>query len=273
MITLISRMPILPVMLVCGLSGSLAQTPPYDESDFLYNPEPAMITIEGDTVFFDGETSEESWQALSLLDQKGALEPVTRMVILSPGGETVAARKIARWVQEHIEVLEVDGICFSSCANYIFPAAPRKIIRAEALVGWHGSERSGEIVSLNYPGISAAEFERSELQEAILFDQPELEGTEELILILNREFDVFEKTRADEKRFFEEIKVDEKITYYGLLPGQYDRYLQSGRDGWTFSLADMARFGITNITYAGQGSYTSSQAVQEQVNIIALGAE
>ena len=29
-----------------------------------------------------------------------------------------------------------------ACANYIFTAAPRKIIRSGAIVGWHGSEQS-----------------------------------------------------------------------------------------------------------------------------------
>jgi len=257
------------LLMLATTTPGLAEDPFAEGTDFP-ELEPASITIEGDTMVFDGDTSEESWAALSELAGTGAAQNVTRMIITSPGGDTFAGRKIARWVHDNIDVLEVDGICFSSCANYIFPAAPRKIIREDAFVGWHGSERSGEIVSLNYPGVSARAFERAELREAILYDQPELHGTDDLTRILDREYARFEDSRADEARFFEEIGVDDKITYFGLLPGQYRAYLASGMDGWTFSLVDMERFGIDNVSYAGEGRYAHNWNVREQVNILTL---
>jgi len=243
---------------------------PFVEDAYFPDSEPANITIQGDTMVFEGDTSEESWAALSELVDNGATQNVTRMIITSPGGDTFAGRKIARWVHDNIAVLEVDGMCFSSCANYIFPAALRKIIREDAFVAWHGSERSGEIVSLNYPGVTARVFEREELREAILYDQPDLYGTKDLTRILDHEYARFEDSRADESRFFEEIGVDDKITYFGLLPGQYQTYLASRLDGWTFSLADMKRFGIDNVSYAGDGRYVDNWNVREQVNILIL---
>lgn len=257
------------LLMLATPTPGLAEDPFAEAADFP-DPEPANITIQGDTMIFEGDTSEESWAALSELTDNGAMQNVTRMIITSPGGDTFAGRKIARWVHDNIDVLEVDGICFSSCANYIFPAAPRKIIREDAFVGWHGSERSGEIVSLNYPGVSARAFERAELREAILYDQPDLYGTDDLTRTLDREYDRFEDSRADEARFFEEIEVDDKVTYFGLLPGQYRAYLASGMDGWTFSLADMERFGIDNVSYAGEGRYDDNWNVREQVNILTL---
>lgn len=35
--------------------------------------------------------------------------------------------------------VEVFGLCFSSCANYIFPAGKNKSITSLGIVGWHGN--------------------------------------------------------------------------------------------------------------------------------------
>ena len=42
-------------------------------------------------------------------------------------------------------VVEVDVICFSSCADYVFPAGRARVIRADAFVGWHGNERQFDV--------------------------------------------------------------------------------------------------------------------------------
>lgn len=53
-----------------------------------------------------------------------------------------AGRHVGRWVRDMGLVVEVDVICFSSCADYIFPAGRARVIRADAFVGWHGNERT-----------------------------------------------------------------------------------------------------------------------------------
>ena len=53
-------------------------------------------------------------------------------------------------------VVEVDVICFSSCADYIFPAGQARVIRADAFVGWHGNERQFDVLVAR-TGLSVAD--------------------------------------------------------------------------------------------------------------------
>ena len=51
---------------------------------------------------------------------------------------------------------------------------------------------------------------------------------------------------------------------YGMLPNQFDYYMNEPTEfgGWTFSIKDMAKFGVHNVTYAGDGSYPSEKALE-----------
>lgn len=61
------------------------------------------------------------------------------MVISSGGGEINAGMKMGYWVFDNQIDVVVNGMCMSSCANYIFPAGHRKIINNGSIVAWHGS--------------------------------------------------------------------------------------------------------------------------------------
>ncbi len=61
------------------------------------------------------------------------------MRIQSGGGEVTGAIQIARWIHGRGMNVVVDGTCFSSCSNYIFPAGREKHIVAGGIVGWHGT--------------------------------------------------------------------------------------------------------------------------------------
>ena len=250
-----------------------AQGLPGEPDEKTIDPPPsrsAWITVEGDTLTFNGAISESSWRELSALAASGATRGVTRMVVTSDGGETIAGRRIARWVRNNIDTLEIDGICFSSCANYIFPAAPRKIIRQDAFVGWHGSERTSEILALSRPGMTAGDVEREEMRQTILESEPELEGTAGLQSTIETWLAEAANARIDEARFFASLKVDDTITYFGLMPERLGAYEASERDGWTFSPEDMACFGIADVTYMGDGPYTQSPKVRANVNVYTL---
>jgi len=57
----------------------------------------------------------------------------------SPGGDVHEAMKIGRLVHDRALDLKVVGVCASSCANYLFPAARKKFIEPGARVVWHGN--------------------------------------------------------------------------------------------------------------------------------------
>jgi hypothetical protein len=62
------------------------------------------------------------------------------LVVNSGGGDTTETRKIARLIRERSLDIVVDGICASSCANYLFIAARNKTVLPESLVAFHGGD-------------------------------------------------------------------------------------------------------------------------------------
>ncbi|MDC8758831.1 hypothetical protein [Janthinobacterium fluminis] len=59
--------------------------------------------------------------------------------VKSGGGNTEAGMLLGRFIREKNLDIQVDEICASSCANYLFPAARRKIIPAGAILALHGT--------------------------------------------------------------------------------------------------------------------------------------
>ena len=116
----------------------------------------AQSHVQGDTLYYTGNFSKASSAAFDAAVAGVARGQVTRLVISSGGGDTVAGRHVGRWVRDMGLVVEVDVICFSSCADYIFPAGRARVIRADAFVGWHGNERQFEVLAARH-GVTLAE--------------------------------------------------------------------------------------------------------------------
>ncbi len=61
------------------------------------------------------------------------------VVVDSAGGSVAAGLTMAeRFADIGYDVI-VSGVCFSSCANYLFVGADQKVILKDTAVGWHGS--------------------------------------------------------------------------------------------------------------------------------------
>ncbi len=228
-----------------------------------------MIRAEGDTVFYTGLIGPDSGGAfLASVESAAGLR---RLVINSGGGDTIAARIIGRWVAEHQLDVEVVGGCFSSCANYIFVAGRNKVINKNAFVGWHGSEFQYDAVAVSTPQKTAAELLEEEVREAMAAAIADGEMPDEA--------DVAEQvarllaSRAEEAEFFRDIGIDIELTVYGHHPKNLPVIEASGKDGWTYSVADMARFGVTDVLYLGPGRYQDSTSVQKYLVVLPVHAD
>ena len=91
--------------------------------------------IDKNTLSFEGEITPEEYEAFIPYYDKS----INRLILNSGGGETYAALKIANKLISQIDVVIVDGICGSSCANYLFTIGKKKIIKSHSLVGYHGN--------------------------------------------------------------------------------------------------------------------------------------
>ena len=220
----------------------------------------ASVVVDGSTVRYRGVLNRRSVDHF-FRQVRAAEGPIDTLVINSRGGETSAGRSIGLWVHEHDVTVVVDIVCFSSCANYIFTAAPRKIIRSGAIVGWHGSEQQYQYIAQSR-GLTIEELIDELVEQSLeaMRDDGTAVSGESLELTraqIRSSFVTLINDTSGEQAFLEQIGVPVDALVYGLMPGRYDRYDAARVDGWTFTLEDMARLGIGNVTYEGPGEYGS----------------
>lgn len=221
----------------------------------------ADISIVGSTLFYRAGIDARTYREF-LCAIKGKEDSIETVHIDSSGGTTSVGRKIGTWIHENDIDVIVENWCFSSCANYIFTAAKNKTLKANSVVGWHGSgQQTGYIIqragttlhdhlSRSYDqfvmrrGTDPSEEDRMEFIEGFKDSTP---------------IEVME-----EQEFLEKIGVSVDVMVYGMLPEPWNVWSGSGTIGWTFSIEDMAKLGIENVTYDGEGTYPDRQAAQSR---------
>lgn len=236
------------LVLCAGMLTAHAGTLPADLA--AAGVQPAKVQVTGDTVYYQGNISTDSTQAFKAAVGTIKRGEVTRLVISSVGGETRNGREIGQWVHDMGLIVEVDRVCFSSCANYIFPAGRARAIRANAFVGWHGDERGMEI-DTRKRGISLESEIRSLLPPEILNGPPEaIQGHIDEALASLR------KSMEEEAAFFAQLGLRDAFATCAVGDAASSKYpsLQD-RKGWGFSIKDMERLGLVNTVYLGDGIY------------------
>lgn len=148
-------------------------------------------------------------------------QPVERILISSGGGGVEPAIRMAGEIHRRGMDVEVIGPCFSSCANYIFPAGKHKTISGTGIVAWHGNMR--HLLYLHETGAK-------------------LQTPEHLAEI--------QRLQPLEAAFFRSIGVDELICWVGKLPPY------NARNMFFLSVEDMARFGVAHV--AAHANYTAT---------------
>jgi hypothetical protein len=223
------------------------------------------IRIDNRSIFFKGDFTHEVLAKFNRQVEGVAPGDLDRIVINSGGGDTQVGRALGRWVRQMGLDVEVDEMCFSSCANYVFPAGDGKIIRDGAFVGWHGSETQSNVLALSNPQSNAQELERASLTEALRESGvPE----ESLPALIEEQLALIAFSKTDEARYFTELGLNGEFTLHGLRPEHLPALEASGKPGWTYSLSDMELLGLTNVRFHGVGFYKSSQAVHGNLVVV-----
>lgn len=111
-----------------------------------------LVEREGETLQFYGYITEAAVErALRLLPGSTTLE------INSPGGNNLAAIKLADAVAKGGVDVVVNGNCYSACAHYIFLAGKQKIVSVGSLLLFHGTPFAWERVLRERPKALTAE--------------------------------------------------------------------------------------------------------------------
>ena len=212
-------------------------------------PPPPEITFIGSTATYRGPLEVE--YARDFLDRVARYgTAIKTLVIDSGGGDTLAGMDIGEWVHEHGVTVVVDSVCFSSCANYIFTAAPNKTIREDAFVGWHGSEQQNRFFDEEFANANPDDL------PGACRERPLSVGEDP-----NRELsEGYER----ELRFLERIGLRVDALVWAMTEHARCRaYMQMDVDGWTFDIPSMERLGIANVSYEGPGDYPSEVVVEQ----------
>lgn len=168
------------------------------------------VSLRDDAVVVEGRIDRDLVQrALPLLRDPA----VTRLVITSGGGLVDAALDLAEAVHERRLDVEVPSSCLSSCANYVVPAGRHKLLARPGVVGWHGT--MAHVLYLQATG-------QEHWTEAQITDARRL--------------------ARREQDFYGRIGVDGFVGWFAKLPPYgIDEF-------YTLAPADMARFGIRDVT-------------------------
>ena len=205
----------------------------------------ANSAAEEQVVYYTGSISPENNQRFfkSIEDK-----PVKWLVIKSNGGDVEAGIKLATWLFDNNVNIEIDEYCLSSCANYVFPAAKRKVIRPGAVVAWHGNYHH-----LQYTGLWRDDIEIHMRK----YGESRKVSTRKVRRQMRHLVGL-------EKMFFKRIGVNEFVCRIGKqAPYKVPNY-------YFLSRQDMLRFGIRGVQVSNDYTLTDVSEMPASIRFIRL---
>lgn len=194
-------------------------------------PETTQVFLENGQLNYIGGVDADANKRLFALYDSLAVKP-TVLSIRSKGGPVKAGIPLGRWVRERGLDIKVMEYCMSSCANYVFPAARRKVVSNFAVIGYHGGPSSGQYGFTD---------DAQKMVDAMPPAQRKafLDDLDKSIRIDGEQ----------ERAYLRWLGVREDLSTLG----QQDRYRQGHETdpdmlGWTYSLEGFAKFGVRDIT-------------------------
>lgn len=183
----------------------------------LEKDEPKVFS-SGEKIFYSGDVSESGLKKVHDLSNANT----TTLVINSRGGDIVPGMKLGELVFDKKWNVQVQDYCFSSCANYVFPAGSTKYLSKGSQLGWHGG--------------ATQQFS----EEIVPKDKDDRERFIQMLTGLIKL----------ENEFFNKIKVNQLSTVYGQTADKHLEILKahnSNCKGWSYSIDGLSAFGINNI--------------------------
>lgn len=193
--------------------------------------ETTQVYLGNGELNYMGGVNEDANKRLFALYDSLADKP-TVLSIRSVGGAVGPGMALGRWVRERKLDIKVLEFCFSSCANYVFPAARQKVVSNFAVIGYHGGPSSGQVQ----------------------FDDATKKMLDAMPPAQRKAFmDDLDKTikldGEQERAFLRWLGVREDLSTLGQRERYQARYENdSNMLGWTYSLEGFARFGVRDIT-------------------------
>lgn len=225
------------------------------------------VRVQGDTLIYIGGTNDNGLEALRAVVRDLAPGQVTRMLVNSGGGDTRAGIQIGFIIADLKPHLTIETGCFSSCANFIAPAAASITIRENAFFGWHGNDR-GFAITAAEQGQTLREYLRAmfgpQAKGAVDADGKPIDFE----AFLDEAVAATEARVAEEAVLYERIGLPDDTFAVCGVGHRFDGRLTGDQLGWGFSIADMARLGLPPVRYEGAGAYEDSEAFKRWLIVL-----
>jgi hypothetical protein len=212
-----------------------------------------IVKIEGDTLTYIGGINEAGLTALSEAVRDLPRGQVTKMLVNSGGGDTKVGIDIGSIIADLKPDLTIDVGCFSSCANFIAPAAASITIRENAFLGWHGNDRGFQIVA-DQKGITLREHLRASVAQGATNSGADMEAW------LDEAVPTIEALIVEETALYDRIGLPNDTFAICGVGDRFEARLTGDQRGWGFSIADMARLSLPPVRYEGPGAYEDNPA-------------
>ena len=203
-----------------GVAGSRADATGPQLAAPAAEPVSALVTFSGPITL----------ESIATLIGRAEAFPVQRLLIDSPGGDVGAGLTLGRWIADHGIDVEVVGLCASSCANYVFAAARRKIIDDGGLVVWHGSVLQKDLRDR----AAACPWRLAALRDG---EHDLIEYDTGALAVEEGFCTSWSSLAGRQAAFYDAIGIDETVTRLGQEPRDFHA-------PWTVPVDVMARFGL-----------------------------
>jgi hypothetical protein len=197
-----------------------------------------LVIVFGHCLSLAGEWTQVDGETIKLT---GSIEPdeyarfaavfnsrIKKLIVNSGGGETSAALQIATDLFHASVEISVEGRCISSCANYLFTAAAKKVLN-KGVVGFHGNTKAcftGKKWEERAKKFLNAGLTQDQVDEVYQDIQETIKVEEQFLAMVGVSQEIFDITCTDEKG------MSDGKSYSVLLPLP----------------ATFERFGIFNVT-------------------------
>jgi ATP-dependent protease ClpP protease subunit len=218
------------------------------------------LTNSGSTLVYIGHIDEAGVDYVKDVYKNSYLENSnfpTVLHITSPGGDEIAGLAMGNWVWDKQLDVVVKNYCLSACANYVFVAGQKKILKRDSIIGWHGNSldpigRKKGLERAYKHGKLKFIFDKPSLGYQNFFDNTKRENenitdleVQDMFFYANRH-KMLNKSQVELNiSFYTMIEVDPQLPNYGFHDKQFDDLVPD--IFFYYSLQDLEKMGIGNI--------------------------